>query len=102
MKKTALVVTASILGGHFSGEQVGAEVPFSPGLYADQAEILLSNHHTSSEVKVFGAGEILESLEVSGPCASRSIGKDPRQPGPVAHASPDHLSLVLKLEIKFL
>uniref|UniRef100_A0A8C4M8E5 Nucleoporin 210 n=1 Tax=Equus asinus asinus TaxID=83772 RepID=A0A8C4M8E5_EQUAS len=64
MKKTALVVTASILGGHFSGEQVGAEVPFSPGLYADQAEILLSNHHTSSEVKVFGAGEILESLEV--------------------------------------
>uniref|UniRef100_A0A8C4M7Z0 Nucleoporin 210 n=1 Tax=Equus asinus asinus TaxID=83772 RepID=A0A8C4M7Z0_EQUAS len=87
MKKTALVVTASILGGHFSGEQVGAEVPFSPGLYADQAEILLSNHHTSSEVKVFGAGEILESLEVSGPCASRSIGKDPRQPGPVAHAN---------------
>lgn len=66
MKKTALLVTASLLGSHFSGEQVGAEVPFSPGLYADQAEILLSNHYTSSEVKVFGAMEILESLEVSG------------------------------------
>ncbi|XP_075407010.1 nuclear pore membrane glycoprotein 210 [Tenrec ecaudatus] len=63
MKKTALVVKAS-LSGSFSGEQVGAEVPFSPGLYADQAEILLSNHYISSEVKVFGATEMLESLEV--------------------------------------
>lgn len=66
LKKTALLATASLRGGHFSGEQVGAEVPFSPGLYADQAEILLSNHYTSSEVKVFGAMEILENLEVSG------------------------------------
>ncbi|XP_036893348.1 nuclear pore membrane glycoprotein 210 [Sturnira hondurensis] len=64
MKKTALLVTASLLGSHFSGEQVGAEVPFSPGLYTDQAEILLSNHYTSSEVKVFGAMEVLENLEV--------------------------------------
>ncbi|XP_014635373.1 PREDICTED: nuclear pore membrane glycoprotein 210, partial [Ceratotherium simum simum] len=63
-KTTALVVTASIPGSAFSGEQVGAEVPFSPGLYADQAGILLSNQHTSSEVKVFGAVEILENLEV--------------------------------------
>ncbi|XP_053774499.1 nuclear pore membrane glycoprotein 210 isoform X1 [Desmodus rotundus] len=64
MKKTVLLVTASLLGSRFSGEQVGAEVPFSPGLYTDQAEILLSNHYTSSEVKVFGAVEILENLEV--------------------------------------
>ncbi|XP_076972518.1 nuclear pore membrane glycoprotein 210 isoform X2 [Tamandua tetradactyla] len=63
-KKTALVVTASIASSHYSGEQVGAEVPFSPGLYADQAEILLSNHYTGCEVKVFGAMEILENLEV--------------------------------------
>ncbi|XP_058422644.1 nuclear pore membrane glycoprotein 210-like isoform X2 [Diceros bicornis minor] len=63
-KTTALVVTASIPGSAFSGEQVGAEVPLSPGLYADQAGILLSNQHTSSEVKVFGAVEILENLEV--------------------------------------
>ncbi|XP_007948814.1 nuclear pore membrane glycoprotein 210 [Orycteropus afer afer] len=62
-KKTVLVVTASLLGS-FSGEQVGAEVPFSPGLYTDQSEILLSNHYTNSEVKVFGAMEILENLEV--------------------------------------
>ncbi|XP_047687526.1 nuclear pore membrane glycoprotein 210 isoform X1 [Prionailurus viverrinus] len=64
MKKTALLVTASIPGSHISGEHVGAEVPFSPGLYTDQAEILLSNHFTSSEVKVFGTVEILENLEV--------------------------------------
>ncbi|XP_059017853.1 nuclear pore membrane glycoprotein 210 [Mustela lutreola] len=64
MKKTALLVTASIPGSHAPREHVGAEVPFSPGLYTDQAEILLSNHYTSSEVKVFGAMEILENLEV--------------------------------------
>ncbi|XP_027957444.1 nuclear pore membrane glycoprotein 210 [Eumetopias jubatus] len=64
MKKTVLLVTASIPGSHVPGEHVGAEVPFSPGLYTDQAEILLSNHYTSSEVKVFGAMEILENLEV--------------------------------------
>ncbi|XP_064352259.1 nuclear pore membrane glycoprotein 210 isoform X2 [Camelus dromedarius] len=64
MRRTALLVTASILGSRVSGEQVGAEVPFSPGLYADQAEIILSNHDTSSEVKVFGTVEVLENLEV--------------------------------------
>ncbi|XP_028906828.1 nuclear pore membrane glycoprotein 210 [Ornithorhynchus anatinus] len=64
MKKTALTVTASISGTHFSGEQIGAEVPFNPGFYADQSEILLSNHYPSSDVKIFGATEILENLEV--------------------------------------
>ncbi|KAI4532567.1 hypothetical protein MG293_017832 [Ovis ammon polii] len=64
LKRTALLVTASLLGSPSPTEQVGAEVPFSPGLYADQAEILLSNHYTSSEVKVFGAMEVLEHLEV--------------------------------------
>uniref|UniRef100_A0A7N4NSS5 Nucleoporin 210 n=1 Tax=Sarcophilus harrisii TaxID=9305 RepID=A0A7N4NSS5_SARHA len=64
MRKTALLVTASLQDSHFSGEQISAEVPFNPGLYADQTEILLSNHHMSSEVKIFGAMEILENLEV--------------------------------------
>lgn len=64
MKKTSLAVTASIPSSYTSVEKVGAEVPFSPGLYANQAEILLSNHYTSSEVKVFGAVESLENLEV--------------------------------------
>ncbi|XP_004581422.2 nuclear pore membrane glycoprotein 210 [Ochotona princeps] len=77
LKKTALVVTASLPGSHSSTEQVGAEVPFSPGLYADQAEIFLSNHYTSSEVKVFGAVEVLESLEVkSGSPAVLAFAKE--------------------------
>ncbi|XP_073087206.1 nuclear pore membrane glycoprotein 210 isoform X1 [Manis javanica] len=77
MKKTPLLVTASSQGSPFSGEQVRAEVPFSPGLYADQAEILLSNHYTSSEVKVFGAMEILENLEVkSGSPAVLAFAKE--------------------------
>ncbi|KAM5280417.1 nuclear pore membrane glycoprotein 210 [Ctenodactylus gundi] len=76
-RTTALVVTASISGSRFSTEQVGAEVPFSPGLYADQAEILLSNHYTSSEVKVFGAMEIVENLEVkSGSPAVLAFAKE--------------------------
>ncbi|XP_003894113.2 nuclear pore membrane glycoprotein 210 isoform X1 [Papio anubis] len=77
MKKTALVVTASLSSSHFSTEQVGAEVPFSPGLFADQAEILLSNHYTSSEVRVFGAPEVLENLEVkSGSPAVLAFAKE--------------------------
>ncbi|KAM8770490.1 LOW QUALITY PROTEIN: nuclear pore membrane glycoprotein 210-like [Rhynchonycteris naso] len=64
-KRTALLVTASLLGGHFSGEQAGADVLFSPGLYTDQDKILLSNQYTSSEVKVFGDVEVLKSLGVS-------------------------------------
>lgn len=63
-KKTSLAVTASMPSSRTSVEKVGAEVPFSPGLYANQAEILLSNHYPSSEVKIFGAVEILENLEV--------------------------------------
>lgn len=65
MSKTALRVTASIRGSRFSGEQIGTEVPFNPGFYADQTEMLLSNHYTSADVKIFGATEILDTLEVS-------------------------------------
>ncbi|KFO36369.1 Nuclear pore membrane glycoprotein 210 [Fukomys damarensis] len=76
-KTTALVVTASLPGSHSSAEHIGAEVPFSPRLYADQAEILLSNHYTRSEVKVFGAVETLESLEVkSGSPAVLAFAKE--------------------------
>ncbi|NXS92696.1 PO210 protein, partial [Jacana jacana] len=69
--KTTLRVTASIQGSHFSGEQVSTEVPFSPGFFADQTEMLLSNHYTSSDVKIFGATEILDTLEVK--CGSPTL-----------------------------
>jgi len=65
MSKTALRVTASVQGSHFSGERISTEVPFNPGFYADQTEILLSKHYPSSDVKIFGATEILDTLEVS-------------------------------------
>ncbi|POI25051.1 hypothetical protein CIB84_011199, partial [Bambusicola thoracicus] len=71
MSKTALRVTASIQGSHFSGEQIGTEVPFNPGFYADQTEVLLSNHYTSADVKIFGATEILDTLEVK--CGSPTV-----------------------------
>ncbi|XP_078517577.1 nuclear pore membrane glycoprotein 210 [Lissotriton helveticus] len=64
MSKTALLVTASLQGISFSGQQISANVPFNPGFYADQTEIVLSNHHMSSDVKIFGATDILENLEV--------------------------------------
>ncbi|NWS42125.1 PO210 protein, partial [Probosciger aterrimus] len=71
MSRTALRVTASIQSSHFSGEQISTEVPFNPGFYADQTEMLLSNHYTSSDVKIFGATEILDTLEVK--CGSPTV-----------------------------
>ncbi|KFP80077.1 Nuclear pore membrane glycoprotein 210, partial [Acanthisitta chloris] len=71
MSRRALRVTAAVQGSHFSGEQISAEVSFNPGFYADQAEILLSNHYTSSDVKIFGATEILDTLEVK--CGSPTV-----------------------------
>ncbi|XP_015284400.1 PREDICTED: nuclear pore membrane glycoprotein 210 [Gekko japonicus] len=64
MSKTVLVVTASVQNGHFPTEQISAEVPFNPGFYANETEIILSNHYPSSDVKIFGATEILQNLEV--------------------------------------
>ncbi|NWS71177.1 PO210 protein, partial [Crotophaga sulcirostris] len=71
MSETALRVKALIQGSHFSGEQISTEVPFNPGFYADQTEMLLSNHYTSSDVKIFGATEILDTLEVE--CGSPAV-----------------------------
>nr|XP_033781607.1 nuclear pore membrane glycoprotein 210 [Geotrypetes seraphini] len=64
MGKPTLIVTASIQGIQSPGEQSSAEVPFNPGFYADQTDVLLSNHYPSADVKIFGATEILDNLEV--------------------------------------
>ncbi|XP_054833051.1 nuclear pore membrane glycoprotein 210 [Eublepharis macularius] len=64
ISKTVLVVTASVQNGHFSTEHIGADVPLNPGFYANETEIILSNHYPSSDVKIFGATEILQNLEV--------------------------------------
>lgn len=63
--KATLRVTASVRGSAMAGEQLSTEVPFNRWFYADQAEMLLSNQDMSSVLKIFGASEILDSLEVS-------------------------------------
>ncbi|XP_068883797.1 nuclear pore membrane glycoprotein 210 [Aphelocoma coerulescens] len=69
--KAMLRVTASVRGSAVPGEQLGTEVPFNRWFYADQAEMLLSNQDMSSVLKVFGASEILDSLEVK--CESPAV-----------------------------
>lgn len=63
--RASLRVTAALRGRAGPGQQLGTELPFTRWFYADQAEILLSNQDMSSVLKVFGASEILDSLEVS-------------------------------------
>ncbi|MGH0139636.1 UNVERIFIED_CONTAM: hypothetical protein FKN15_027642, partial [Acipenser sinensis] len=64
MSRPGLIVKAVVQGSHFSGEQISAQVPFNPGFYADQTDILLSNQNTATDVTVYGASEILSNLEV--------------------------------------
>uniref|UniRef100_A0A8C7E6N4 Nucleoporin 210 n=1 Tax=Naja naja TaxID=35670 RepID=A0A8C7E6N4_NAJNA len=63
MSKTGITITPSLQGSH-SLEQMSIEVPFNPGFYANQTEFILTNHYTSSDVKIFGAAEVLKHLEV--------------------------------------
>uniref|UniRef100_A0A8C5TEY0 Nucleoporin 210 n=1 Tax=Malurus cyaneus samueli TaxID=2593467 RepID=A0A8C5TEY0_9PASS len=69
--KATLRVTASVRGSSLPGEQLAAELPFNRWFYADQPEMLLSNQDTSSILKIFGAAEILDSLEVK--CESPAV-----------------------------
>lgn len=64
MSKTAVTITPSLQSSQ-SLEQISTEVPFNPGFYANQTEFILTNHYTSSDMKIFGAAEVLENLEVS-------------------------------------
>ncbi|ETE69030.1 Nuclear pore membrane glycoprotein, partial [Ophiophagus hannah] len=63
MSKTGITITPSLQGSH-SLEQISIEVPFNPGFYANQTEFILTNHYTSSDVKIFGAADVLKHLEV--------------------------------------
>uniref|UniRef100_A0A3B3TDL5 Nucleoporin 210 n=1 Tax=Paramormyrops kingsleyae TaxID=1676925 RepID=A0A3B3TDL5_9TELE len=62
---TQLVVKATVEGGHFTGQQLGAQLPVNPVFYADQNEILLTNQHPSAEFTVYGAPVAISNLEVS-------------------------------------
>ncbi|KAL7986057.1 hypothetical protein Chor_011223, partial [Crotalus horridus] len=63
MSKTAIIITPSLQGSQ-TLEQISTEVPFNPGFYANQTEFILTNHYTSSNMKIFGTAEVLENLEV--------------------------------------
>eukprot|EP00079_Xenopus_tropicalis_P032145 XP_017945916.1 PREDICTED: nuclear pore membrane glycoprotein 210 [Xenopus tropicalis] len=64
MGDTSLTVTASVQGNQLYEEQLGAQVPIYPGIYIDQKEIILSSHYTSSDLKIYGAADMLSSLDV--------------------------------------
>ncbi|KAI1892349.1 hypothetical protein AGOR_G00132450 [Albula goreensis] len=65
LSTTQLVVRAAVEGSSFSGEQISAQLPISPGLYADQKDLLLSPQHPSADLTVYGSPTLLSSLEVS-------------------------------------
>lgn len=64
MGDTFLTVTATVLGNHVYSEQISALVSVYPGFYANQKEIVLSNHYTTADIKIFGSTEVLNNLEV--------------------------------------
>lgn len=64
MSLTNVLVKAVLEGSAFSGEQGSAVLPLEPGLYSDQAELLLSNVHPSAELTIYGPNPALSSLEV--------------------------------------
>ncbi|XP_072569892.1 nuclear pore membrane glycoprotein 210 [Paramormyrops kingsleyae] len=67
---TQLVVKATVEGGHFTGQQLGAQLPVNPVFYADQNEILLTNQHPSAEFTVYGAPVAISNLEVTSSSSS--------------------------------
>ncbi|XP_066051848.1 nuclear pore membrane glycoprotein 210 isoform X2 [Chamaea fasciata] len=69
--KARLRVAAGLRGSAVPGEQRGTDVPFDRWFYADQPKMLLSNQDVSSVLKIFGASEILDSLEVK--CESPAV-----------------------------
>uniref|UniRef100_A0A671RVB1 Nuclear pore membrane glycoprotein 210-like n=1 Tax=Sinocyclocheilus anshuiensis TaxID=1608454 RepID=A0A671RVB1_9TELE len=51
-------------GSLFSGEQLSVQLPVSPGIYADQTDIVLSNQHPSAELTIYGTTGALQQLDV--------------------------------------
>ncbi|XP_064524125.1 nuclear pore membrane glycoprotein 210 [Pseudopipra pipra] len=69
--RATLRVTAALRGSPSPGQQGSTEVPFSHWFYADQTEMLLSNQYVSSDLRIFGATDILDTLEVK--CGSPAV-----------------------------
>uniref|UniRef100_A0A8C2CM22 Nucleoporin 210 n=1 Tax=Cyprinus carpio TaxID=7962 RepID=A0A8C2CM22_CYPCA len=64
LSMTEVEVRAGVQGSVFSGEQLSARLPVSPGIYTDQTDIILSNQHPSAELTVYGPAAALQQLDV--------------------------------------
>ncbi|XP_075431104.1 nuclear pore membrane glycoprotein 210 isoform X2 [Ascaphus truei] len=64
MADPSLTLTVSVHGSNLYREQIAVNVTIYTGFYANQKEIILSNHYPTSDLKIFGAAEILKNLEV--------------------------------------
>uniref|UniRef100_A0A671RUI8 Nuclear pore membrane glycoprotein 210-like n=1 Tax=Sinocyclocheilus anshuiensis TaxID=1608454 RepID=A0A671RUI8_9TELE len=64
LSMTEVEVRAGVQGSLFSGEQLSVQLPVSPGIYADQTDIVLSNQHPSAELTIYGTTGALQQLDV--------------------------------------
>uniref|UniRef100_A0A672RZ39 Nucleoporin 210 n=1 Tax=Sinocyclocheilus grahami TaxID=75366 RepID=A0A672RZ39_SINGR len=64
LSMTEVEVRAGVQGSLFSGEQLSVQLPVSPGIYADQTDIILSNQHPSAELTIYGTAGALQQLDV--------------------------------------
>uniref|UniRef100_A0A673ITB7 Nuclear pore membrane glycoprotein 210-like n=1 Tax=Sinocyclocheilus rhinocerous TaxID=307959 RepID=A0A673ITB7_9TELE len=53
LSMTEVEVRASVQESLFSGEQLSVRLPVSPGIYADQTDLILSNQHPSAELTIY-------------------------------------------------
>uniref|UniRef100_A0A673J3B3 Nuclear pore membrane glycoprotein 210-like n=1 Tax=Sinocyclocheilus rhinocerous TaxID=307959 RepID=A0A673J3B3_9TELE len=73
LSMTEVEVRASVQESLFSGEQLSVRLPVSPGIYADQTDLILSNQHPSAELTIYGTAGALQQLDVClHPCLSVS------------------------------
>ncbi|KAA0706727.1 Nuclear pore membrane glycoprotein 210 [Triplophysa tibetana] len=64
MSMTDVEVTGAVQGSQFSGDHTSVRLPVSPGIYADQTEVILSNQHPSAYLTVYGTAGALQQLNV--------------------------------------
>uniref|UniRef100_A0A672NPG3 Nucleoporin 210 n=1 Tax=Sinocyclocheilus grahami TaxID=75366 RepID=A0A672NPG3_SINGR len=64
LSMTEVEVRAGVQGSLFSGEQLSVRLPVSPGIYADQPDLILSNQYPSAELTIYGTPGALQQLEV--------------------------------------
>ncbi|XP_056588435.1 nuclear pore membrane glycoprotein 210 [Triplophysa dalaica] len=75
MSMTDVEVTGAVQGSQFSGDQTSVRLPVSPGIYADQTEVILSNQHPSADLTVYGTAGALQQLNVKSRSSAVTVQK---------------------------